>query len=82
MVSIFLEKIQSNIVPKIYGDGTQTRDFVHVSDVVDANMHALDKNLAGIYHVGTSIETSVNTLWQILAQGAGTSLTPEYSPAL
>lgn len=55
---------------------------MHVSDVVDANMHALDKNLTGIYHVGTSIETSVNTLWQILAQGAGTSLTPEYSPAL
>lgn len=82
MVSIFLEKIQSNIAPKIYGDGTQTRDFVHVSDVVAANIHAFEKNLTGIYHVGTGIETSVNSLWEILAQATGTPLMPEHIAAL
>lgn len=82
VVSIFLDKIHSHTPPKIFGDGTQTRDFVHVSDVVAANMHAFDKHLTGIYHVGTSVETSVNTLWQLLANATQTLLAPEYTSAL
>ena len=53
-------------MPTIYGDGAQTRDFIHVYDVISASTHALEKNLTGIYHVGTGIETSVNELWNIL----------------
>lgn len=82
VVSIFLEKIRNNEAPTIFGDGSQTRDFIHVSDVVSANIHSLEKNLTGIYHVGTGIETSVNELWQILATSTDTSLIPEYIPAL
>lgn len=82
MVSIFLDKIKNNEAPTIFGDGSQTRDFIHVADVVSANIHALEKNLTGIYHVGTGIETSVNELWQILATSTGTSLVPVYIAAL
>lgn len=82
MVSIFLEKIKNNQNPTIFGNGSQTRDFVHVSDVVSANIHSLEKNLVGIYHVGTGRETSVNQLWHILATSTDTSLIPEYIPAL
>lgn len=82
VVSIFLDKIHRNEAPTIYGDGSQTRDFIHVSDVVSANMHALDNQLTGIYHVGTGIETSVNQLWNTLAQLTGTSLVPQYLSAL
>jgi UDP-glucose 4-epimerase len=77
-----LEKIKNNQPPTIFGDGSQTRDFIHVADVVSANIHSLEKNLTGIYHVGTGIETSVNELWQILATSTGTSLVPTYVPAL
>lgn len=69
-------------MPTIFGDGNQTRDFVHVDDVVTANLHSLEKNITGIYHVGTGIETSVNELWSILAKATKTSLVPQYSSAL
>lgn len=80
MITIFLEKIKNNETPTIYGDGNQTRDFVHVVDVISANIHSLEKNLTGIYHVGTGIETSVNQLWDILAISSKTSLVPNYTP--
>ncbi len=82
VISIFLDKIQNNQIPTIYGDGSQTRDFIHVSDVVLANIHALEKNLTGIYHVGTGIETSVNELWSIVASSTDTSINPHYVSSL
>lgn len=82
VVSIFLEKIKNNEIPTIFGDGNQTRDFIHVDDVVSANLHAFDKNLTGVYHVGTGIETSVNELWGILANASKTSLVPKHIAAL
>lgn len=45
-------------------------------------MHALEKNLTGIYHVGTGIETSVNDLWQVLASSTDTTIKPQYTPSL
>jgi len=45
-------------------------------------MHALEKRLTGIYHVGTGIETSVNTLWDILNQNTPHPATPIYKTAL
>ncbi len=82
VISIFLDRIHKNETPTIYGDGTQTRDFVHVDDVVSANLHVLKNTLLGIYHVGTGIETSVNELWNILNKWNPHPLTPTYTPAL
>lgn len=82
VISIFLDKMQKNEAPNIYGDGTQTRDFIHVDDVVSANLHVLEKNLFGVYHVGTGIETSVNELWKILNIWNPHPITPAYTPAL
>jgi len=82
VVSIFLDKIQRGEQPTIFGDGAQTRDFVHVADVVSANIHAQTNNLTGIYHVGTGKETSVNELWNVLAVTTKTHLDPLYAPAL
>lgn len=53
-----------------------------MDDAVSANIHTLEKNLAGIYHVGTGTETSVNELWQIIAPSTGTSIIPDHVPAL
>ncbi len=45
VISIFLEKIRIQERPTIYGNGEQTRDFIHVFDVVAANMHVLKNDI-------------------------------------
>ena len=64
----------------INGDGTQTRDYVHVHDVVRANLAAVD-GPPGIYNIGTGIETDVNTLYQMLAEATGVTTAAEHGPA-
>ena len=62
--------------PVIYGDGTQTRDFTFVDDVVQANILALqsEEMEVGIYNIGTGIETSFSTLVEIINQHLGTNI--------
>lgn len=65
VVAIFLNKMLKSQQPTINGSGKQTRDYVFVGDVVNANLLALKNfNKTGIYNVGTGKETSVNTLFQ------------------
>jgi len=62
VVAIFLDKMLREEQPVINGDGSQTRDYVFVDDVVNANILAL--NLPnGVYNIGTGVETSVNELF-------------------
>ncbi len=68
VVAIFLGKMLVGGRPVIYGDGKQTRDFVHVSDVVDAFAKALKRGSATVFNVGTSIETNVLELWDACAR--------------
>lgn len=82
VVTIFTDKIKKNEIPTIFSDGKQTRDFIHVSDVVAANLHAFDRGLTGAYHVGTGKETSVLELWNALAKRYSSSLAPQFSPSL
>jgi UDP-glucose 4-epimerase len=64
----------------INGDGGQTRDYVHVHDVVRANLAAVD-GPAGVYNIGTGVETDVNTLYRMLAEAAGVDAAAEHGPA-
>jgi len=64
VVSIFIKNILADKQITIFGSGEQTRDFIFVKDVVEANLLAI--NLSGIYNVSTSIETSVNKLTENL----------------
>jgi dTDP-glucose 4,6-dehydratase len=61
-ISIFINRILKELPPKIYGDGEQTRDFVYIKDVVQANMLALDrKDVAGeVFNIATGKKTSIN----------------------
>jgi len=52
----------------IHGDGAQSGDFVYVKDVVKANLLALEKNISGIYNIGSGEETSVKELARIVIQ--------------
>jgi UDP-glucose 4-epimerase len=61
VVAIFLDQIERGLVPVVYGDGEQTRDFVHVSDVASATIDACHL-LPGVYNVGTGAETRILSL--------------------
>lgn len=62
VIAIFINNILSGINSKINGDGEQTRDYVYVKDVANANILAM--NLSGVYNVGTGIETNVNDIFR------------------
>jgi nucleoside-diphosphate-sugar epimerase len=78
----FIERLRSGLPPQIYGDGNQTRDFVHVSDVARATVLALEREEAvgSVINVGTGRETSVNELCEMLMRISGTLLRPERLP--
>jgi UDP-glucose 4-epimerase len=81
VVAIFAGRLLDGQQSTINGDGTQTRDFVYVDDVVAANMAASDAEWQGEYNVGTGVETSVNELYASLASIAGSGLTAAHGPA-
>ena len=78
VIAIFIGKILKGERPIIYGDGTQTRDYIFVEDVVRANLLALTGK-EGTYNIGTGIETSVNKLVEILSEVFGTNIEPIYA---
>lgn len=67
-ITITLNRLLHNMPPLIHGDGGQTRDFVYVQDIVDANMLALENKYAvgEVFNVGTGRKTSVNQVVSIL----------------
>ncbi|MDP2628474.1 MAG: NAD-dependent epimerase/dehydratase family protein [Nanoarchaeota archaeon] len=66
VIAIFFDSMLNNRSPTINGNGLQTRDYVFVEDVVDANVLALRKLPSGIYNIGTGIETNVNELFDTI----------------
>jgi len=81
VVAIFARKLLSGGVPVINGDGSQTRDFVFVGDVVRANVLSLEKDLTGAYNVGTGVETSVVELYDAICRAVGTNVRAKHAPA-
>lgn len=70
VIAIFAKALLHERTPSIYGDGRQTRDFIHVSDVVRANLLALEskRGLGETFNVGTQRATSINQLYRLLAR--------------
>ena len=60
----------------IIGDGNQTRDFIHVADVAHANMMVAEKNIVGVFNVGSSIEHSVNQIADLTNSPHGKTTMP------
>ncbi len=81
VVGIFTQKMLTGEQPVINGNGRQTRDFVNVDDVVEANLAALTKTARGAYNVGTGQETSVNELFRILAKLINPAAREVHGPA-
>ena len=81
VVAIFCGRLLERRTCTIYGDGTQTRDYVYVGDVARANLLAAEKRFDGALNVGTGIETDVNALYAHLARAAGVTAAAEHGPA-
>lgn len=80
VVAIFCKQLKCGERPRIFGDGEQTRDFVSVRDVVQANVELLASDLSGAFNIGTGQETSVNTLAEVLIRHAAKTVSPEHLP--
>jgi UDP-glucose 4-epimerase len=76
----FITAMQAGLAPTIYGDGSQSRDFTHVDDVVAANLRALDAARAagGIYNIACGRQVTLNELVAQLNDILGTQLEPDY----
>jgi UDP-glucose 4-epimerase len=77
-IAQFADKIAHGESPELFGDGTQTRDFTHVSDVVRACEMVADERLTGIYNVGTGVSYSFNEMVEMINEELGTDVPPEY----
>jgi UDP-glucose 4-epimerase len=81
VVAIFSRALLAGKPTKIFGDGTDTRDYVYVDDVVDAFVRASgDVGGGQRFNVGTGVETSVRQLHSVVAKAAGAPDEPELHP--
>jgi len=84
VISKFVDRMVAGEPPVMFGDGTQTRDFCHVSDVVRANLAALQASSAHAgqpINIGTGRETSLMDLASALGRVFGVDVAPEFRPA-
>jgi UDP-glucose 4-epimerase len=81
VVAIFMGLLHDGGTPTIFGDGSQTRDYVYVADVVAAMLLAMDHDGGGIYNVGSGIETSVLDLYEAIQAASGIRCEPVLAPA-
>jgi UDP-glucose 4-epimerase len=76
VVAIFMNALRDGTTARIYGDGSQTRDYVFVGDVVAATLAAAD-HAGGVFNVGTGTETSVVDLYERVERVSGIERAPE-----
>ena len=80
VVAIFAHKMLKGEQPVINGDGKQTRDYVYVADVVQANLLALDHRQSGVFNVGTGVESDVNAVFRKLRKYLNPECKEEHGP--
>jgi UDP-glucose 4-epimerase len=66
--------------PIVYGDGLQTRDYIYVGDVVQANLKAADSDVTGPFNIGVGVETTVLDLVEALAPHSDGAFEPQHEP--
>jgi UDP-glucose 4-epimerase len=71
VVSSFAAALAAGEAPEMYGTGRQTRDFIHVDDVVDAYVRAATKGDGLLINIGTGVQTSIAALWKAMSGASG-----------
>ena len=82
VVAIFARRLLSGEKARINGDGRQTRDFVYVGDVAEANSRALTSDAVGSFNVGTGIETDISTIFQRLKRLTASNQPEDHGPSM
>src|SRR5918992_1577905 len=80
VVAIFCGKLLEGARPTIFGDGKQTRDYVYVGDVVDANLKAAEAQTSGAVNIGVGKEVSVLDIVDVLKSHSNGDFDPEHAP--
>ena len=80
VVAIFCEGLLGKRPFKIHGEGTDTRDYVYVDDVVRANLLALDSEVCDHFNVGTGRQADTNTIYRLVAERMGRPTEVEHGP--
>jgi len=81
VIPSFISRVLNDCSPIIYGDGNQTRDFVFIKDVIQANIIAAESNATGVFNVGSGNTTTINNLAQKIITILGRKLKPLYKEA-
>ena len=76
----FITRTLAGQPPVIYGDGTQTRDFTYVKDIVQANVKAMESDAQGVFNVAYNQRTSLLSLVDIIAEETGMHVNPVFEP--
>jgi len=79
LIAQFADDIANGRRPEIWGDGSHTRDFTHVDDIVRGLVLAAEHGLTGIYNLGTGEQYSVDSLVEHLNDVLGTDIEPTYA---
>lgn len=82
VITNFVNQVLANESPVIYGDGFQTRDFIYVEDIVQANLLALKPmpTAFSVYNVASGNSITLHQLIEALSELTGRALQPEYRP--
>ena len=77
-MAIFFDHMKKSLRPTIFGDGKQTRDFIYVGDVVEANVKAFERaGMNAACNIAKGEETSVNELYKLMQKVSGIKLEAE-----
>ncbi|MVO97956.1 NAD-dependent epimerase/dehydratase family protein [Paenibacillus lutrae] len=80
VVAVFMERLRQNLPLGIHGDGEQTRDFIYVRDVVEANLSAASAPGSGVYHVSTGRPTTIRRIAELLGDFRGQEVPIHFTP--
>jgi UDP-glucose 4-epimerase len=80
VIPIFADRILRGIPMTIFGDGEQTRDFVNVADVAQANIKSALSSATGVFNVGSGTRITINDLARLMEKVSGKAVGVEYGP--
>jgi len=80
VVAIFIGQLLQGVTPTIFGDGTKTRDYVFVDDVVAANLLVLDKGNDEVFNIGRGVQVSDYEIFDVIRREIDSKQEPRYAP--
>ena len=76
VIPIFIRRLYKGDPPIIFGDGEQTRDFIFVADIAEANLKAAESDVCGVFNIGTGDRVSINELAKLVTRLMGKDIKP------